>query len=144
MVIGLDISCGDFKLHWDWSPFALWSKVTNVVQVTWSCNCSVHMSPPLSFIFGLATSFVLEMISIFSNIFCNIKNSSPSSKWIWIQKGVTFLLLPKLVKPILLNPVKCKGQDSWAHGFLHLVFSSPKFPKHLFYLFLNRKWYCLL
>ena len=45
-------------------------------------------------------------------------------------------------KPFLQIEEKCKVQDYQVHGILHLVFSSPKFHKHLFYLILNRKRYC--
>ena len=114
-----DFSCGDLKLHWDWRPFALWSKVTNVVQVTCSCNCSAHVTSPQPHLWP-------------NHFLCLGKDFHLFKFFLQHSKIVA------LVQSEFEFKRECKDQDSQVHRIFHLVFSSPKFPKHLFYLILNR------
>ena len=85
-------------------------------------SCHLFLTPSLNHPLPL-------LCQDFSNAQINFvitKNSGLSSKCFWILKGLTFLLWQKLVKPLLKNPEKCHGQDSWSHGIFLLVVSSQK------------------
>ena len=113
--IGVKMPCDQ-----GWPMWCIWIIVWFVL-LTWHLFSTSCLAQP--------SHWSWPWLPTFQNPFTTFKNSSPNSKWIWIQKGATFLLLQKLVKPILKNPEKCKVHNYQAHEILSLVSLLQKLPK---------------